>query len=228
MVLFRGMPPRPPRNPADDPIQQARPTMRNTVLRSTSIAVALLATACSERGADGVLAPEQTSAAVSATAQSAGAVVDFDQVVTLFFNFDAKRGLLSVHGAGAFGCAGQQLSIADRQIVDTPSEIQQRLVKIQDGDSWVSVHRASALSDAFPDLCGFLSGPTRVAAGVVRHTQTFTLASFAAHWGGTIRTPSGDPVHLSEIYQLTADIHDPNNPALWALNTAQVILSTGG
>lgn len=187
------------------------------------LALGLLATACSEQSPEGLLAPRQSLATMSG--QSRGAVIIIDEFPALFFNFDAARGLLSIHGAGIFGCTGQQVNIADRLIIETPSAIQQRLVQVQDGDSWVSVHRASSLGDAFPDLCGFLAGPSRVAAGFVKHSQTFTHASFAAHWGGTIQTPAGGPVHLSEVYQLTADAHDPNNPAHWSLNAVQILLS---
>lgn len=199
--------------------------MRSLVRLSATVGVTLLITACSESGGEAVLAPELNRSVASSPEQSGGAVVDSDQFPTLFFHFDAARGLLSIHGAGLFGCAGQEVSIADRLIVTTPSAIQQRLVAIRDADSWVSVHRAGSLSDAFPDLCSFLAGPTVVAKGAVRHTQTLSNASFAAHWGGTIETPGGEAVHLSESYQLTADAHDPNNPALWSLNASRILLS---
>jgi hypothetical protein len=199
--------------------------MRSLIRLSTIIAVTSVIAACSEPGVDRLLTPELSMAAVSSPEQSRGAVIDSDQFPTLFFHFDASRGLLSIHGAGLFGCAGQEVSIADRHIVTTPSAIQQELVAIRDADSWVSVHRAGSLGDAFPDLCGFLAGPTLIAKGFVGHTQTFTNASFAAHWGGTIETPAGGAIHLSEVYQLTADAHDPNNPATWSLNASHILLS---
>lgn len=198
--------------------------MKRTAL--SGVVVLLLAVgACADTAPERLLAPE----AVAATAHTPppslnGALVTFDQMYVYFFHFDEQRGLLSVHGGGLF-CGGSPPNIGDRQIVTTPSEIEQTLVKVQDGDSHVAVYRASSLNDAFPDLCGFLNGPNKVAEGVVRHTQTFTAASFAAHWGGTVQAVDGGELHLSESYQLTADAHDPNNPATWSLNASHVILS---
>lgn len=167
---------------------------------------------------------EPTTVSAVAPATSGGAIVEFDETAVFFFNFDAERGLLSAHLPSDF-CSGAPLNVGDRQIIDTPSEIQQRLVKIQDTDSRVAIYRASSRDDLFSDFCGFLEGPTKVAEGVVRHTQTLSNASFAAHWGGMVEGVDGQALHLSEVFQLTADAQDPTNPATFRTNVAKVQLS---
>lgn len=169
---------------------------------------------------------EPTEAAVEAAPQSQGAFVEFDETAVFFFHFDAQRGLLSAHLPSDF-CSGAPLNVGDRQIVDTPSEIEQRFVKIQDGDSRVAIYRASSLDDLFSDFCGFLGGPTLVAEGTVRHTQTLSNASFAAHWGGTVESEDGTTFQLSEVFQLTADAQDPNNADKFSTNASKILLARG-
>lgn len=197
---------------------------------SASIPVIALAAlgACGDGpGSDRLLAPSPADLAATTAEGSRGAIVEYDQSILFFFHFDARRGLLSAH-VPADLCAGAPPNVGDRQIVTTPSAIQQRLVKATDIDSRVAVYRAESADDPFPDLCAFLDGPGKVAEGVVHHTQTFTNASFAAHWGGTVQGVDGSTYHLSESYQLTADAHDPNNPELWSLNASRILLSPRG
>lgn len=179
---------------------------------------------CEQRAPESVAAPEWESATVISPEQSAGAVVEVDEANVFFFHFDAERGLLSAHLPSDF-CLGEPLNVADRQIITTPSEIQQRIVQISDADSRVAVYRASSLADLTSDFCGFLLGPTKVAEGTVRHTQTLSNASFASRWTGTIEAVGGGRLHLTEVFQLTADAHDPNNPATWSVNASRILLS---
>lgn len=154
-------------------------------------------------------------------------IVRWDETIVLFFHHDARRNLLSVHLPPDFaGCGGSEPpNVGDRLIVTTPSEIQQTLVQIKDADSRVGIYRASSRDELFADFCGFLTGPRKIAEGTVRHVQTFSNASFAAHWGGTIEAVGGGRVHLSEVYQLRADAHDPANPAFWVLDASHILLS---
>lgn len=203
--------------------------MRITLTRSIPLVLTLglVAGACSDSERAGEpLAPE-TGSRASVAEQSMGAMVVRDEHELFFFHFDAKRGLLSAH-LPSDRCLGAPLNVGDRQIVTTPSAIQQELVKAVDTDSHVAVYRASSMNDLFPDICGFLLGPNKVAEGVVRHTQTFTNASFAAHWGGFIEGVDGGTLHLSETYQLTASAQEPDNPAYWSLNASQILLRGAG
>ncbi len=153
--------------------------------------------------------------------QSQGAMIVIDSTQTIFFNFDAARQLLSVHAPSDL-CLTGDYNVGARTAITTRSAIAQRLVRIQDDDARVAVYHASSLDDL---TCAFLLGPTRIAEGTVQQTQTFSNASFAAHWGGWIEGVDGTPLHLSETYQLTADAQDPNNPAYWSENVTTILLS---
>ncbi len=156
--------------------------------------------------------------------QSHGALVFTDDQAVYFFTLDTDHELLSAHLPLDF-CTGGGLNVGARLVVATPSQIEQRLVKIQDGDSEVAIYHATSFDGLNADLCGFLLGPDKVAEGTVRHTQTFTNASFAAHWGGDVEGADGSSMHLSETYQLTASALDPNNPAYWSENVSKILLS---
>ncbi len=156
-----------------------------------------------------------------APSTSGGAVLVSDEVFFAFANFDVQRGLMSVHGYFVQLCEGDALSRTPRTSVITPSAISQRLVKLGEDDQPVVIYRTTtgALT------CALINSPeARVASGFVHHSQVFTLASFTATWRGTVSAPDGSTHHLTENYQLTADIHDPNNPDLWSLNTARVLI----
>lgn len=166
------------------------------------------------------------AAAVSSLARAvdqAGAVIVRDEVGTFFINVDAGRNRVSVHVPPGI-CQGAGLNIEDRMIVFTPSAVMQELFLIRDEAAGVVVLEGSSSAPLLANFCGTLNGPARIAAGTVRHLQTFTLASFAAHWTGLITGVNGEPLRLTEVYQLTADLHDPNNPALWSENAQHIIL----
>lgn len=208
-----------------------RPTMRFFMLAAAGVALLGCEQGSSEvplaleRNTADVATLSQSQGAVATPSQSHGAIIEFDETTVFFFNFDAERGLLSAHLPSDF-CSGAPLNVGDRQIVTTPSEIRQRFVRIQDGESQVAIYRASSPNDLFSDFCGFLQGPNKVAEGTVRHSQTLSNASFAAHWGGTVESIGGATLHLSEVFQLTADAHDPNNAAEWSFNVEKILLSS--
>jgi hypothetical protein len=153
--------------------------------------------------------------------ESFGAVIQMDETLYGFTHFDAARGLMAVHGWIVEFCQGQPLSTTPRVIVATPSAIGQTLVKLGERDQPVVVYRTEtgAVSCAL-----VLSEEARVASGMVRHDQVFTLASFKATWRGRVTAPDGSSHPYTEVYQLTADIHDPNNPDLWSLNASKILV----
>jgi len=71
-------------------------------------------------------------------------------------------------------------------------------------------------------FCGFLAGPNRIAVGVVQ--RLFSAASFHARWTGTLQRVNGGDSHLTEIYQLNADAHDPSNPDTFVQQVASIML----
>lgn len=172
-----------------------------------------------------IASPEKslvTDETADASLAAGGAVVVTDETFFLFAHYDAARGLMSVHGLWAEFCLGRPLTTTPRTIVTTPSQIAQRLVALGEESQPVVVYRTTtgALS------CGLVASPeVRVASGMVRHSQTFTLASFAATWRGPVMSPDGSTHHLAETYQLTADAHDPNNPTTWSLNASAILIN---
>lgn len=169
------------------------------------------------------LAPDAlpTAAAPAANSGSWGAVITRDETVPFFAHFDAQRGLVSLHGGYVEFCTRQPFTFVPRMIVETPSQIEQTLFKFGQESQPVVVYR----SEDGVVSCELANSPeARVAAGMVRHDQIFTLASFKATWRGTVSAPDGSTHHLTEVYQLTADIHDPNNPALWSLNASKILI----
>ncbi|MGD2069279.1 MAG: hypothetical protein PVI57_11445 [Gemmatimonadota bacterium] len=193
---------------------------------STALGLALALGACTA-DAPTPLAPERVGSAVAAedigtaSASSRGAFITMDETIFFFTHFDARRGLMSVHGAIVELCEGLPLSTTPRTIVATPAEVGQRLVKIGERDQPVVVYR----TDTGQLTCGLVLSPeARVAAGTVHHDQVFTLASFKATWRGRVTGPDGTPLRLTEAYQLTGDLHDPNNPDFWSLNASEILV----
>lgn len=186
--------------------------------------VAVGIAACDTAQPDTPLAPEDLPTALAPTATdpaSHGAIITLDETVPFFAHFDAKRGLMSVHGGLVELCQGDPFTTVARMIVETPSEIEQTLFKFGEEEQPVVIYRTSTGAVT----CGLvLSEEARVASGMVRHDQVFTLASFKATWRGDVTAPDGSSHHLTEVYQLSADIHDPNNPATWSLNASQILI----
>jgi hypothetical protein len=195
--------------------------LARTTLRLGAIIVVLATVACERAGPTTPMAPPAARRDLVTPPQGQGAMVIIDSTQVYFFNFDPAHQLLSAHVPSDI-CLTGDFNVGDRMIVTTPSAIEQRLVKVQDGDSRVAVYHATSLNDL---SCAFLLGPNKVAEGTVRHTQTFSNASFAAHWAGWIEGVDGTPLHLSETYQLTASALDPNNPDLWSENVTRILLT---
>lgn len=193
---------------------------------STALGLVLALGACTA-DAPTPLAPDRVESAVAGAevettpATSRGALITMDEAIFFFTHFDAQRGLMSVHGAIVELCEGLPLTTTPRTIVATPAEIGQRLVKLGEEDQPVVVYR----TETGELTCGLVLSPeARVAAGTVRHDQVFTLASFKATWRGQVTGPDGAPLRLTEVYQLSADIHDPNNPDFWSLNASEILV----
>ena len=74
-------------------------------------------------------------------------------------------------------------------------------------------------------FCGFLTGPKRIAEGTVRRISNFSNANFSVSWTGFIDGVDGQEWRLTEVYQLTADAHDPNNSDSWVAHVSKILLS---
>jgi hypothetical protein len=150
-----------------------------------------------------------------------GASVFWDSTYVGFAHYDASRHLMAVHGYIVPLCEGNPLGKEPRMTVETPAQIAQRFVAVRADDEPVVVYR----TDTGALTCALVtSAEARVASGSVRHRQTFTLASFEATWVGAVMAPDGSADDLTETYQLTADVHDPNNSAKWSLNASSILI----
>lgn len=214
-------------------------------------ALSVMALGACERAPDEILGPNPgrvPAASASAESSPSGAVIlqfasplsrpDTFSNVQFVLIFDAERQLLSAHMPSDV-CGDGQLNIVHFQRIETPSAIGQVIAK-QTGDGQVAVYHASSLAVAglasdisfvgFADLvdiatfCNFLSGPNLIAEGTVSLLATFSFASFHARWEGTIQGVDGRDYRLTEIYQLNADIHDPNNPDTFTEPVVDILL----
>lgn len=199
-------------------------------------ALAIGAVAC---GRDTV-APTADPSFSGQAGSAGGAVIVRGTRLTFLAHLDADRGLLSIH-APATLCGEGGFNTADAQFVINPSEIEQFIAKLQADDEQVAVYAATSFADAgmvgaaetaglggivdVGRFCAFLEGPALVASGSVRRISTLSNASFAARWTGALTATDGSGVYLTEIYQLTADAQDPNNPDTWMVNASSVMLN---
>lgn len=219
--------------------------MRRPRLISLPLALGgLLLGACDGGRNESLVAPDVEAPAASTTADvnaASGAVIVRFQAITFTLIFDAERQLLAAHmPSDVFVCGGSEpLNVVEVQRVTTPSEIGQRMAK-QTSDEVVAIYRATSPADAglaasinffgFFDIfdgtqfCDFLRGPDRIAEGTVQRISTFSLASFHGRWTGTIQGVDGRDYHLTEVYELTADAHDPNNPDTFAEPVVRILL----
>jgi len=211
---------------------------------AVGLAIALGGTAlgaCDGAREDRVLAPLAASTTADVSAASGAVIIRFP-AVTFTLVFDAERQLLAAHmPSDAFVCGGSEpLNVVEVLRVTTPSEIGQR-VALQTSDAErVAIYRATSPADAglaasinffgFNNIfdgakfCDFLTGPNRIAEGTVQRLSTFSLASFHARWTGRIQGVDGRDYHLTEVYGLTADAHDPNNPDTFAEPVVRILL----
>lgn len=210
---------------------------------AAAVSIMLLG-ACDRDAGERFLGPEPAPPmpSVSASAGSGGAVILRFAAITFTLIFDAERQLLAAHmPSDVFVCAGGSapLNVVEVQRVETPTAFGQIVAK-QTADERVAIYHAASPAEAglaasidffgFNSIfdgaafCGFLTGPNRIAEGTVRRLSTFSLASFHARWTGTIQGVDGRDYHLNEVYQLNADIHDPNNPDLFSQPVAKILL----
>jgi len=167
-----------------------------------------------------------------------GALILRFSTVSFILVFDAERQLLSAHMPSDI-CGAGQLNRVEVQRVITPSEIGQ-VVAQTTGNERVAVYHAASPADAglaapidffgfssivdFGRFCSFLGGPNLIAEGTVQRLSTFSAASFHARWTGVLSGVDGTSYHLTEVYQLNADAHDPSNPASFEQNVASILL----
>lgn len=199
--------------------------MRATTSVITLVALALTASACGVEDTTAPLGTERTESPVAAgldtPAQSQGAIITNDQSLTYFVNFDADRGLVAIHGIYVEICESDPFTLASRTRITTPSAVLQELVRISAAEEPVVIYRSEtgAVSCALA-----LSPEVRVGEGMVHHDQVLSLASFKSTWRGEVTAPDGSTHHYTEVYQLTGDLHDPNNPTLWSVNAAKILV----
>lgn len=220
----------------------------NNLIKFSGLVLLAGAIAC-EPGAE-MTAPEATPKANASaeTAQARSSLltvemasVDRFQDVEFALHLDAERGLISAHMPSDV-CFGGTLGTIDVQVVDTPSEIDQRIVQTKGEAVPVAVYEADSFADMgidgafdtanindvlsgdFAQFCSFLLGPQRIAEGTVRRVSNLSNASFAVRWTGTLETTDGGTVGLTEVYQLTADAQDPADTSQWSVNTSKILL----
>jgi hypothetical protein len=205
--------------------------MRSPSLATPTIAAALaLLAACADAPGELPLGPaHDTAARVDGVplASNNGATVDRFPNIQFLLIYDPDTQLLSAHmpsdicGAGAF-------NLVDVQRVRTSSPVNSVSSVVKDEDSQAAIYRASSPAEAglagdlnffgFTDIvdvgqfCAFMSGPQLVAEGTVQSLSTFSAASFHLQRTGVVQGVDGQDYHLTEVYQLNADAHDPNNP----------------
>ncbi|MGH7540208.1 MAG: hypothetical protein ACRELC_04335 [Gemmatimonadota bacterium] len=200
---------------------------------SIALSVSALLAACGETPSEPSPDPASEAADVafasSASANGAGgAVIGRFSTVQFILIFDAERQLLSAHMPSNLCAPEGEFNIVEVQRVQTPSQINEVASQITDRDSKAAVYRVTSPSDAslsgalaflgFGDIvdvaefCAFLTGPALIAEGTVQSISTFSAASFHLRRTGRVQGVDGQVYHLTEIYHLNADAHDPNNP----------------
>ena len=154
--------------------------------------------------------------------------------------YDPDTQLLSAHMPSDI-CDAGEFNIIDVHRVRTPSDVNSVSSVIKDEDSQAAVQRASSPTEAglagdlnffgfanIADLghfCAFMSGPQLVAEGTVQSISTFSAASFHLQRTGVVQGVDGQDYHPTEVYQLNADAHDPNNPDTFVELISSVSLS---
>lgn len=203
-----------------------------SLVPSGTVAALVLVTACAEIPVEPLLdAAGDADAPVSVVSQSSsnagGATVDRFPNIQFLLIYDPDTQLLSAHMPSDI-CGAGEFNTINVQRVRTPSPVNTVSTLIKDEDSRAAIYRASSPAEAglasdlnffaFTDIvdvgrfCAFMSGPQLVAEGTVRSLSTFSAASFHLQRTGVVQGVDGQDYHLTEVYQLNADAHDPNNP----------------
>jgi hypothetical protein len=218
--------------------------MRSPSLATPTIAAALaLLAACADAPEELPLGPAHDTAARVADvplASSNGATVDRFPNIQFLLIYDPDTQLLSAHMPSNI-CGAGEFNVVNVQRVRTPSPVNSVSSVIKDEDSQAAIYRASSPAEAglagdlnffgFADIvdvgrfCAFMSGPQLVAEGTVQSISTFSAASFHLRRTGVVQGVDGQAYHLSEVYQLNADAHDPNNPDTFVELISRVTLS---
>lgn len=205
--------------------------MRSHVTNFTLALSAALLLACGETPGEPSPDPAQepTSVAVvpSASANS-GAEIDRFSNFQFILIYDAERQLLSAHMPSNLCTPEGEFNIVEVKRVRTPSPVNGVSSTIKDDDSKAAIYRVESPSEAslsgpinffgFQDIvdvsvfCAFLAGPDLIAEGTVESISTFSAASFQLRRTGIVQGVDGQDYHLTEVYHLNADAHDPNNP----------------
>jgi hypothetical protein len=197
----------------------------------TAAALVLLA-ACTDAPGELPLGPaheaaSRTAAGPLASNNGGGATVDRFTNIQFLLIYDPDTQLLSAHMPSDI-CGAGEFNVVNVQRVRTPSPVNSVVAVIKDEDSRAAIYRASSPAEAglagdlnffgFTDIadinqfCAFMSGPQLVAEGTVQSLSTFSAASFHLRRTGVVQGVDGQDYHLTEVYQLNADAHDPNNP----------------
>ncbi len=192
------------------------------------------------------ISPDRTADLAPAPSMAMGAQIDtLQNQVSFILTFDPQRHLLSAHLPSNFCTANRDpLNLVTVIRIRTPSDIDQFIRRLQGSDLTVSVYHATSPADAGLEstinsfgffnivdgakFCAFLSSPNLIAEGHVDRVQIVTNASYHARWTGMIQGVDGQQYHLTEIYQLNADAHDPNNPATFTEPVVSILLSPVG
>jgi hypothetical protein len=228
------------------PLEQELP-MRNFMLNPGCglAAGVLLLAGCSDTSTEPVLDPGGGAgdAIQAIAANSQGAEVERFPNIQFLLVYDPESQLLSAHMPSNV-CTDGELNIVDVHRVRTPSPVNSVTSAIKDPDSQAAIYHVSSPSDAglsgdinffgfanvadFTQFCAFLEGPDLIAEGTVQSISTFSAASFHLRRTGTVQGVNGQAWHLTEIYQLNADAHDPNNPATFVELISRVSLTPAG
>jgi hypothetical protein len=220
--------------------------MRSPSLATPTIAAALtLLAACANAPGELPLGPAHETAARApagplAASNGGGASVDRFPNIQFLLIYDAESQLLSAHMPSNI-CGDGEFNVVDVKRVRTPSPVNSVSSVIKDEDSQAAIYRASSPAEAglsgqlsffgFADIldldqfCAFMSGPQLVAEGTVQSISTFSAASFHVRRTGVVQGVDGQDYHLTEVYQLNADAHDPNNPDTFVELISSVSLS---
>lgn len=211
-----------------------------SLLTAGVLGLTMLTTACQDTATDAPLEP--AFAAVMANAAGGALIVRFN-ASSFIVHLDADAGLLSLHAPSTI-CGAGSLPVVEVMQVRTPSAIGQFIAQVKAPAEPVAIYHATSFADAgissdlefagFANLadvgafCAFIEGDRRIAEGIARRISTLSNASFTAHWTGKIQGVDGEQYGLTEVYQLGADAHAPNDASSFVEHVSSIRLAGGG